>query len=106
MARGGPRAGAGRPRKTDDAPVKATKLTANRPSKALGGMTPLEYMLQVMNDGDADDQRRDRMAVAAAPFVHGKAEAAGKKEQRQQAAEDVMGGGRFSPRTRPNSTVN
>lgn len=106
MARGGARPGAGRPRKTADPVPKATKMTVNRQSKSLGGMTPLEYMLQVMNDNDADDQRRDRMAVAAAPFVHARAEAAGKKEQRQQAAEQVMSGGKFAPRTRPNSSVN
>ena len=106
MARGGARLGAGRPRKTAEPAPKVTKMTVNRPSKELGGMTPLEYMLQVMNDDSAEDQRRDRIAVAAAPFVHARAEAAGKKEQRQQAAEQVMSGGRFAPRTRPNSTVN
>lgn len=105
MARGGARIGAGRPKKGDEIP-KASKATVNRPSKSLGGMTPLEYMLKVMNDDEAEDQRRDRMAVAAAPFVHAKAEAAGKKEQRQQAAEQVMNGGKFAPRTRPNLSVN
>jgi hypothetical protein len=55
MPRGGFRPGAGRP--------KGSKTA--RP-----GVAPLEYMLAVMNDVAADDARRDRMAIAAAPFVH------------------------------------
>ena len=52
-------------------------------------LNPLEYMLEVMNDEKADDARRDRMAVAAAPFVHAKPadKAGGKKEQAQEAAQ-------------------
>ena len=33
-------------------------------------MQPLEYMLAVMNDPAADEARRDRMAMAAAPYCH------------------------------------
>lgn len=57
------------------------------------GMTPLEYMLSVMNDPDADPDRRDRMAQAAAPYMHPKAERPradaseqGKKELAREAA--------------------
>ena len=32
--------------------------------------TPLDYMLSVMNDPQADETRRDRMAIAVASFVH------------------------------------
>lgn len=51
-------------------------------------MTPLEYMLHVMRDEEADPARRDRMAQAAAPFVHAKPGDApkGKKEEAAQAA--------------------
>ena len=52
-------------------------------------MTPLQYMLSVMRDKKADDVRRDRMAIAAAPFVHGRASdiaKPGTKEQAQAAA--------------------
>jgi hypothetical protein len=50
--------------------------------------TPLEYMLRVMNDNGADISRRDRMAIAAAPFVHGRAIdlTTTKKAQRSEAA--------------------
>ena len=34
------------------------------------GVTPLEYMLAVMRDPSVDADRRDRMAAAAAPFLH------------------------------------
>lgn len=34
------------------------------------GLTPLEYMLAVMRDESVDPERRDRMATAAAPYIH------------------------------------
>ena len=37
-----------------------------------GGMTPLQYMLQVMRDESVDPQRRDDMAKFAAPYLHAK----------------------------------
>lgn len=50
--------------------------------------SPLEYMLAVMRDDRVDPMRRDRMAIAAAPYVHGKPPemVGGKKEQRAQRA--------------------
>jgi hypothetical protein len=41
-----------------------------------------------MNAPDADGSRRDRMAIAAAPYVHARAANAtpGKKEKAEQAA--------------------
>jgi hypothetical protein len=104
MPRGGSRPGAGRPKKTAGPVPKVKRETVLRPRKSLGGMTPLEYMMHVMNDDDADDARRDRMAVAAAPYVHARAEAAapGKKEQRQAAAEEQgQTGGKYAPPAPP-----
>ena len=37
---------------------------------AESGQTPLEHMLAVLHDPKADPDRRDRMAIAAAPFIH------------------------------------
>jgi hypothetical protein len=34
------------------------------------GLTPLEYMLAVLRDENADPERRDEMAKAAAPYIH------------------------------------
>lgn len=107
MAGGGPRVGAGRPpkgqvadpRPEDEAVEEAEKLN----------LTPLEYMLSVMNDPGEDKVRRDRMAVAAAPYVHGRAadSAPGKKEQRQNAAEKVAAkGSKYAPPQPPRVVVN
>ena len=50
-----------------------------------------------------------RAAVSAAPYVHAKASdviaAKGKKEQKQDAAEQVAGGGKFAPRRGPRLAV-
>ena len=55
---------------------------------ASGRLSPLEYMISVMNDLEVDDARRDRMAIAAAPYVHARAADAkpGKKAEAEQAA--------------------
>ena len=59
-------------------------------------LEPLAYMLQVMNDPDISKERRDRMAIAAAPFVHDrKGEGFGKKEEREDRAKKA-GAGRFA----------
>ena len=108
MARGGYRPGAGRPRKeAGKAPIIRDEEHARKPQKSLGGKSPLEYMLDVMNDDAAEDARRDKMAMAAAPYVHLKADEAkiGKKEERQQAAEKVAAG-KFAPRSGPRLAVN
>jgi hypothetical protein len=52
------------------------KGSANRRTRELlaaadaQGQSPLEYMLAVMRDPKVDPDRRDRMAAAAAPFIH------------------------------------
>lgn len=62
---GGARPGAGRPKGS------ANKKTQELVAKILGsGLTPLEYMLNVMRDEKVDQGRRDDMAKAAAPYVH------------------------------------
>jgi len=49
------------------------RATARRESEiAQSGITPLQYMLKVMRDEEADKERRDDMAKAAAPYVHPK----------------------------------
>ena len=49
-------------------------------------LTPLEYMLSVMRNPKNDRVRRDRMAIAAAPYVHGKImdKYVGKKETQEE----------------------
>jgi hypothetical protein len=50
----------GRPVKTQTV-TKATKQP---------GIMPLDYMISVIRDPTATQERRDRMAVAAAPYCH------------------------------------
>lgn len=67
MARGGKREGAGR--KVGALTIK-TREVADK--AAASGLTPLEYMLTVMRDEEAERTRRDDMAKAAAPYMHPK----------------------------------
>lgn len=55
---------------------------------ATANMSPLDYMLHVMRNGTVEAARRDRMAIAAAPFVHARKEgqAPGKRELAGEAA--------------------
>lgn len=63
--KGGKREGSGRKIGTAN---KKTREIADR--AAAEGITPLEYMLEVMRDDQAELPRRDDMAKAAAPFIH------------------------------------
>ncbi|MEN5279005.1 hypothetical protein ABE527_18925 [Brucella sp. TWI432] len=67
MARGGKREGAGRPA---GAVTAKTRDIANKAST--DGLTPLEYMLNVLRDNKADPKDRMWAAEKAAPFVHPK----------------------------------
>jgi hypothetical protein len=62
---GGKRPGSGRPKGA----IRRLAEEAIREAKASGEL-PLDYMLRVMRDESADDERRDLMAVAAAPYLH------------------------------------
>lgn len=48
------------------------QITEEALRRAGDGETPLEYMLRVMRDGDEPNERRDKMAIGAAPYVHAK----------------------------------
>ncbi len=67
MAAGGKREGAGR--KHGAISKKTAELVA---AVEAGGETPLDYMLRVMRETEAESTRRDDMAKAAAPYVHAK----------------------------------
>lgn len=63
---GGARKGAGR--KLGRASRKTREIADRLAAEA--GLTPLEYMIQVMRNPDAATDRRDAMAIAAAPYIH------------------------------------
>ena len=111
MASGGYRAGAGRPRGSTSKKLSKKDVKVIKKSAKLSGITPLEYMLEVMNSTEADDERRDRMAIAAAPYVHEKAadKKLGKKEQKLESAkkaENVFTAQRKIPNSKPQIVVN
>jgi len=66
----------------------AYEAAAARIEKSDGEITPLDYMLAVIRDPTAAQTRRDRMAIAAAPYCHPRVSdtVVGKKEQAQLAA--------------------
>ena len=64
MPSGGFRPGAGR--------KKGSRNQKNSISSIHGIETPLEFMLRIMNDPLQDQTARERMAVAAAPYIHEK----------------------------------
>lgn len=67
MARGGKRPGAGRPAGAANA---KTRAIADKASAE--GITPLEYMLQLLRDKNGDPLTRFEAAKAAAPYMHAK----------------------------------
>lgn len=65
--KGGARPGAGRKK---GSPNKRTAILMDAVKQS--GMTPLEYMLQIMRDDVNEPRERLNAAVAAAPYVHAK----------------------------------
>lgn len=53
-------------------------------------LSPLDYLLGIMNNPKVDAARRDKAAVAAAPYVHARADRVPKKAR--QAAEAKKAG--------------
>ncbi len=65
MAHGGARKGAGRK------PGALTTKTREIAEKAIeGGITPLDYMLEILRDIGANKADRFEAAKAAAPYIH------------------------------------
>lgn len=110
MAKGGYRPGAGRPKGSK------VKCQSKKPTKGeiqidivtdaeAENLEPLAYMLKVMNDTEAENERRDRMAIAAAAFVHSRpTEGKGKKQDKEERAK-AAGGGKFAPSRPPLNLV-
>jgi hypothetical protein len=107
MARGGYRPGSGPKKGTkykkkgDTSPAVCEGKEDVVENAEAENLTPLEYMLKVMNNPMEPKERRDRMAVSAAPFVHARAgESSGKKAEKEEAAKKA-GAGRFAPAAGP-----
>lgn len=68
MARGGARKNAGR--KTSK--VRETFIARSREAVANAKLTPLEYLMDVLQNEDNEQKVRFQAAIAAAPYVHPK----------------------------------
>lgn len=71
----------------------------------IGNLTPLEYALRVMNDPREPKERRDRLCVAAMPFVHTKKGEGGKREAAAEKANKASTGGKFATPSAPKLAV-
>ena len=107
MPSGGARKGAGGPRLTPEmAAVKklnriATKAAVEIIAKTQAAgvlsaenstLTPLEYMMALIRNPLVDEARRDKLAIAAAPYFHKKLDGGGikgKKDAQNEAAKDA-----------------
>jgi hypothetical protein len=59
-----------------------------------GWMLPLDYLLTVINDATVPAERRDRIAIAAAPYCHPRLtepQKIGKKDRVEEAAATAGG---------------
>lgn len=105
MPRGGARPGAGRKTKAVRDAVEACEIAAKNSS---GDLSPLDFMLALMRDEQQDVKLRMAMAQAAAPYIHAKPGDVpkGKKEQAQEAAQEIAATGKYAPRGTPKLVVN
>jgi hypothetical protein len=71
--------------------TRARHKSPPAPSDASVSLTPLAYMLAVINDPAADPDRRDRMAICAAQYCHPRAanHPKGKKAIAREAAAEA-----------------
>ena len=82
--RGGQRIGAGRK------PGAINRATAAAREKAEAtGITPLEFMLQVMRDAKAERSERLDMAKAAAPYIHARLSAVEARVETVEPVEEI-----------------
>lgn len=81
------------PTGTKSEPVAQPRLPQDVATAAeTRGLTPLAYMLRVLRDPKASKQRRDRMAVVAARYIHARpADSIGKKHLLAEAAREAGG---------------
>jgi hypothetical protein len=81
-----------RPRRNPERKVVRAEA---HPTGGKSVLTPLSYLLQLLNDPTASQQRRDRAARTAAPYVHRRADSLPKKQR--QAADAKKAGGKNTP---------
>ena len=92
-----------KPKTVVDEAGAALKVAADKVAKthnlASGSTDPAVFLEQVMGNVNVDLEARMDAAKALLPYRHAKPGAAGKKEEKQAAAEKVAEGGRFGLRS-------
>lgn len=108
MPRGGARPGAGRPRKTkQDEPASAhevSKPNAGADESVPLARDPLQFLLDVMQGTVKPTTDQLRAGIAAAQYVHSKAQE-GKRSTARKEAESAAEG-KFKPKAPPKLIVN
>lgn len=93
---GGARPGAGRKKKEPPAPLPETIPASD---------DPMAFLIDVMNNPEAEPRARIDAAKALLPYTHAKIGEGGKKDQKAEAAKKASGG-KFAatapPKLRPN----
>jgi hypothetical protein len=84
MAKGLEALASGEAPNVQDEAEPETEIQEAAPAEQLD---PLAYMLRVMNDPNVQPECRDRMAIAAAPFVHPRAIGTAKSKKELQHLE-------------------
>jgi hypothetical protein len=82
MSRGGRREGAGRPKGAMNLRTRALLEAVSA-----GGETPIGYMIRVMRDQNAPSARRDKMALAAATYLHARLSSTSAEEDEEPEGE-------------------
>lgn len=106
MSHGGPRKGAGRKRGTV---AEATRVRKDIATAALeSGLTPLDYMLQILRDEAQEQSARFTAAKEAAPYVHPRLAAVehSGNEDKPLAMQIISGVPREEPEPRVNGHAN
>jgi hypothetical protein len=78
-----------RARRTRQPPLPQAIVT---PAQPMGELSPLQWLLFVVNDPSASEARRDKCAIAAAPYVHPRPLAVGKKQRAAREAREAGAG--------------
>jgi len=81
---GGPRPGSGRPKGARNRRLPLAQ------AKRLRRELPLDYMLRILNDTKQPDERRDKMATLAAPYLHARLIATGAAKTPGQREENEL----------------
>lgn len=98
----------GRPPKSESEKAKDKCPGQNAAADVVEELSPLEYMISVINDPTASAERRDKMAIEAAKYCHANGigmQRLGKKQIGQMRAEEAAKSGKYATPPAPFTVV-